>query len=119
MVEMIVHPLLPTQSSACASRRSRKPRQNRAEPPSRNHAFTTNGYMGDGSPDRADAPHRLFPRVASSSDRHSTRLPWHEKLPTSYIDNHATNLPWILPCSAPTAKSGVVLRSMFLLMRPT
>jgi hypothetical protein len=58
-------------------------------------AFTTHGFMGQGSPDRADALiwglSELFPRVLASNrgDRQSTRLPWQPKLPTSYIDENA------------------------------
>jgi hypothetical protein len=57
-------------------------------------AFTTHGFMGDGSPDRADASiwglSELFPRVLASNrgDRQSTR-PWQPKPPSSYIDENA------------------------------
>ena len=41
-------------------------------------AFTTHGYMGDGSPDRADAMiwalSELFPRVAVSSEARQAKL---------------------------------------------
>jgi len=53
-------------------------------------AFTTHGYMGDGSPDRADALiwglTEIFPRVAVSSGRLTSQSIWGgPKRPTSYV----------------------------------
>jgi predicted phage terminase large subunit-like protein len=54
-------------------------------------AFTSHGYMGDGSPDRADALiwglSEIFPRVVSSgqADWKSTKPTRHEERPSSYL----------------------------------